>query len=57
MNRTFKDFEIIKFLGKGAFGKVYLVRRVLTQDYYAVKCIKMDNTLLQDQKKIQNLKN
>lgn len=48
MNRSFKDFEVLKFLGKGAFGKVYLVRRVLTHDYYAVKCIKMDNKLLED---------
>ena len=35
------DFEILKFLGKGAFGKVYLVRRKKTGDLYALKHLKI----------------
>ena len=34
-----KDFDVLKFLGKGAFGRVYLVRRKLTNDIYALKHI------------------
>lgn len=41
---TLNDFEILKLLGKGAFGKVYLVRRKATKDLYALKHIKLDNT-------------
>ncbi len=35
------DFEILKFLGKGAYGRVYLVRRKTTNDLYALKHIKL----------------
>lgn len=35
------DFDIIKFLGKGAFGKVYMIRRKKTKDIYALKMIKI----------------
>jgi hypothetical protein len=38
-HRCNKDFKVIKFLGKGAFGKVYLVQRRLTKDLYAMKTI------------------
>ena len=37
------DFQILKFLGKGAFGRVYLVRRKSTKDLYALKHIKLEN--------------
>ena len=33
------DFDFIKPLGKGAFGKVWLVRRKTTSDLYAMKII------------------
>ena len=33
------DFSILKVLGKGAYGKVYLVRRKETKDLYALKII------------------
>lgn len=35
-----EDFEIIKVLGKGSFGKVLLVRKVGTNDFYAMKILK-----------------
>ena len=40
-NRTlsFKDFEIIRFIGKGSFGKVFLVRKKRTTELYAMKLI------------------
>jgi serine/threonine protein kinase len=34
------DFELIRVLGRGAFGKVFLVRRVETTDVYAMKVLK-----------------
>lgn len=47
---SLKDFEVLAFLGKGAFGQVYLVRRLLTNDRYAMKVVKMYEGL--DSKKI-----
>lgn len=41
---SIKDFEFINLIGKGAYGRVYLVRRKLTEDVYAMKIINtMDN--------------
>lgn len=37
------DFEILKFLGKGAYSRVYLVRRKITNDLYALKHIKLES--------------
>ena len=36
---TIEDFEFIKLINKGAYGKVWLVRRKITGDYYAMKII------------------
>jgi serum/glucocorticoid-regulated kinase 2 len=36
---NFKDFDIIKFIGKGAFGKVFVVRKTGTVELYAMKVI------------------
>lgn len=33
------DFEFIKLISKGAFGRVWLVKRILTGDIYAMKII------------------
>ena len=33
------DFEIIKFLGKGAYGTVMLAKKKVTGDYYAIKMV------------------
>ena len=35
-----KDFEKIKVIGRGAFAKVYLVKKRGTEDYYAMKILK-----------------
>lgn len=34
-----KDFEYIRLINKGAFGRVWLVRRKLTNDIYAMKIV------------------
>ena len=34
-----EDFEFIKFIGQGAYGKIYLVRKKQTGDFYAMKII------------------
>lgn len=49
------DFDIIKFIGKGAYGRVVLVKRRSTQDYYAMKLIKISADA--DTKFIENILN
>lgn len=39
---SLNDFELIKVIGRGSFGKVYLVRRNGTQNHYAMKKLKKD---------------
>ena len=39
---SFDDFEMINILGRGTFGKVYLVYCKKTDKYYAMKCIRKD---------------
>lgn len=34
-----RDFEFIKFLGKGAYGSVWQVRKKATGDMYAMKIV------------------
>jgi len=34
-----EDFDFIRMLGEGAYGKVYLVRKKTTEDLYAMKII------------------
>ena len=40
-----QDFRIIRFLGEGSFGKVYLVQRAGTSDKFAMKVIRKDRLL------------
>ena len=47
------DFEIVKLIGKGAFGKVYCVQNVKTGKIYAMKTIRKD--LVIEQNQISNL--
>jgi serine/threonine protein kinase len=39
---TFDHFELIKVIGRGTFGKVYLVRCTLDNRFHAMKCIRKD---------------
>lgn len=43
-----QDFMIMKMIGKGAFGKVYLVKQRVTNSIFAMKCIRKDVVIDQD---------
>jgi len=36
---TVNDFEFLKMIGKGAYGKVWLVKRKATGDLFAMKIV------------------
>ncbi|KAL4281212.1 hypothetical protein GQ457_03G028940 [Hibiscus cannabinus] len=40
-----EDFEVLKVVGQGAFGKVYQVRRNGTSDIYAMKVMRKDKVM------------
>lgn len=54
---TFKDFEFVRMLGAGAYGGVYLVRRIGTEDLFAMKVIDCAGKVNLDNKKIVSLSN
>jgi len=39
---TIKDFEVLKELGCGSFGKVMLVKKISTQVLYALKTVSLN---------------
>jgi serine/threonine protein kinase len=41
---TIQDFEILKPISRGAFGRVYLAKKKRTGDLYAIKVIKKSGT-------------
>lgn len=41
----FEDYKIIKHIGRGTFGKVYLVKNVKTNKLFAMKSIRKDVVL------------
>ena len=42
-NVSLDDFQIIKIIGRGVFGKVYLVLYKVTKTYYVMKSLKFEN--------------
>lgn len=44
-----QDFEFRKLIGKGTFGKVFLVQNKINQQLYAMKCIRKDVILENEQ--------
>lgn len=44
-NPEMSDFDLINFLGKGAYGRVVLVQRRSTMDYFAMKIIKFSSSV------------
>lgn len=46
---SIKDFEIIKPISRGAFGSVYLAKKVATGDYYAIKALKKADMIAKNQ--------
>ncbi len=48
------DFIIRKMIGKGTFGKVYLVEHNKSQKIYAMKCIRKD--IIIDNEQFENIK-
>ncbi|TPX35989.1 hypothetical protein SmJEL517_g01853 [Synchytrium microbalum] len=51
---SIKDFEIIKPISKGAFGSVYLAKRRLTGEYFAVKVLRKNDMVAKNQ--VTNIK-
>jgi serum/glucocorticoid-regulated kinase 2 len=44
-----EDFQLLKVLGRGAFGKVMLVSKKDTQEIYAMKSIRKEDIIEKDQ--------
>ena len=45
---TIDDYNILKQIGKGGFGKVFLAQHKETKEYHAVKCMRKDVILEYD---------
>lgn len=45
---VFEDFKIIRLIGRGTFGKVYLVQSQINQKYFAMKSIRKDVVIEHD---------
>lgn len=46
---SIKDYEIIKPISKGAFGSVFLAKKRITGDYYAIKFLKKSDMIAKNQ--------
>ncbi|GMH87084.1 hypothetical protein TrST_g9987 [Triparma strigata] len=46
---SLNSFKIIKVIGKGSFGKVFLVREKLTGEMFALKVLRKDNIIKRNQ--------
>jgi len=54
MRYSLDSFEILKDIGKGAFGKISLVREIKTKEIYAMK--QQSKSYLIEQDQIENIK-
>ncbi|KAF5273820.1 hypothetical protein FQA39_LY00935 [Lamprigera yunnana] len=50
---TLEDFEILKTLGRGSFGKVFLCKETYTNEIYAIKVLK--KTLIVEQSEVDHI--
>ena len=48
---SIKDFEIVKPISKGAYGRVFLARKIATGDLYAMKVIRKSDNLTGNQRR------
>ncbi|KAL7750544.1 rim15, signal transduction response regulator [Sorochytrium milnesiophthora] len=46
---SIKDFEIIKPISKGAYGSVFLAKKTVTGDYYAIKMLRKADMIAKNQ--------
>lgn len=46
---SIKDYDIIKPISKGAYGSVYLARKKLTGEYFAIKVLKKSDMIAKNQ--------
>ncbi|KAL1964831.1 hypothetical protein VTN77DRAFT_6333 [Rasamsonia byssochlamydoides] len=46
---SIKDFEVIKPISKGAFGSVYLAKKKITGEYFAIKVLKKADMVAKNQ--------
>lgn len=42
---TIESFKLLKVIGRGSFGKVYLVQKRNSEEYFAMKTLKKDMIL------------
>lgn len=52
---SYRDFEFLRIIGSGAFGKVFLARYISNGKYYAIK--RMNKQLLKDNRQLDNIYN
>lgn len=51
---SIRDYDIIKPISKGAYGSVYLARKKLTGDYFAIKALRKSDMIAKNQ--VMNVK-